>query len=293
MSEWVQMSDYYDNALTNPGEDSCSNACSKMLLSCNTVYLWTSDDRSMTKLIAVQRCTEEIIFEFFLNVFTAFGEFSDKNICHYSKSAQTCKPATFCVRDQDSTTVPARFMWETGSLNWAQFIFQWFIRFSEFAEFLFHLGKRIYLLLKYKSGFSKQPNNKRIVHATGLNLFPRGLVNISSYSTDRAMIPWRTINVRAGWARLWSSVAWTLTQTKTIELSKPFWSFLNDKLQVIGLCWFLVDNDMRKIVVWPKLIRYLIWTVNQQLGPVGQKLVQTFPKIIDKPNLCLTGIISV
>ena len=32
-------------------------------------------------------------------------------------------------------------MWEKGSLNWAQFMLQWFIRIPEFSEFLFHLGK--------------------------------------------------------------------------------------------------------------------------------------------------------
>ena len=35
-------------------------------------------------------------------------------------------------------------MWEAESLNWAQFMLQWFIRFPEFVEFgefLFHLGK--------------------------------------------------------------------------------------------------------------------------------------------------------
>ena len=79
--------------------------------------------------------------EFSLNVFTEFAEFSDKNICHYSKRAWTCHPATSCVRDQDATPVPARHMWETRSLNWAQFRLQWFIRFPEFNEFLFHLGK--------------------------------------------------------------------------------------------------------------------------------------------------------
>ena len=80
-------------------------------------------------------------FEFSLNVFT---EFSDKKICHHSKRTWTCHPATSCVRDQDATTVPARHMWETGSLNWVLFMLQWFIRFPEFAEFsefLFHLGK--------------------------------------------------------------------------------------------------------------------------------------------------------
>ena len=69
--------------------------------------------------------------EFFLNVFT---EFSDKN-GHYSKRVRTCHSATSCVRVQDATTVPARHMWETGSLNWAQFMLQWFIWFPEFAEF--------------------------------------------------------------------------------------------------------------------------------------------------------------
>ena len=44
------------------------------------------------------------------------------------------KPATSCVRNQDVTTMPTRHTWETGSLNWAQLMLQWFIRFSEFAE---------------------------------------------------------------------------------------------------------------------------------------------------------------
>ena len=54
------------------------------------------------------------------------------------------EPATSWVRDQHATSVPARHMWETGSLNCAQFMLQWLIRFPEFAEFgefLFHLGK--------------------------------------------------------------------------------------------------------------------------------------------------------
>ena len=33
------------------------------------------------------------------------------------------------------SSVPARHMWETGSLNWAQFMLQWFIRLPEFTEF--------------------------------------------------------------------------------------------------------------------------------------------------------------
>ena len=86
----------------------------------------------------------KIPFEFSLNVFREFTKFSDKNICHYSKKARTCHPATSSVGDQDATKVPARHMWETGSLNRAQFMLQWFISFpevAEFSEFLFYLGK--------------------------------------------------------------------------------------------------------------------------------------------------------
>ena len=78
--------------------------------------------------------------EFYLYVFTEFAE----NICHYSKRAWTCHSATSCVIPWDATTAPARHMLYTGSLNWAQIILHWFIRFPEFAEFsefLFHLGK--------------------------------------------------------------------------------------------------------------------------------------------------------
>ena len=78
------------------------------------------------------------IFQFSLNVFTESAVFSDKNMCHYSKGF---KCATFCVGDQDVTTAPARHTWETGSLNGHQFMLQWFIRFGEFNEFLFHWGK--------------------------------------------------------------------------------------------------------------------------------------------------------
>ena len=45
------------------------------------------------------------------------------------------EPATSCVRDQDATTVLARHIWETGSLNWAQFMLQWFISLPGLTEF--------------------------------------------------------------------------------------------------------------------------------------------------------------
>ena len=84
----------------------------------------------------------------FLKCFLDFTEFGDKNICH------SFKPATSYVRDQDATTVRARHMWETRSLNWHQLMLQWFIRFPKFAEFIefpIHLGKTVlsnFLMLK-------------------------------------------------------------------------------------------------------------------------------------------------
>ena len=67
-------------------------------------------------------------FEIFLNVSSTFAKFSDKKL-----SLKGLKPATSCVRDQGATTVPARHIWETGSLHWPQRMPQWFVRFTEFA----------------------------------------------------------------------------------------------------------------------------------------------------------------
>ena len=61
--------------------------------------------------------------KFFLNVFTEFTEFSDKNISHYSKTA--C--LLLCKR-------PGCYH-STRSLNWAQLMVLWFIRFPQFTEF--------------------------------------------------------------------------------------------------------------------------------------------------------------
>ena len=66
----------------------------------------------------------------FWNVFTQFAEFSNKKYL----SLKGLEPATSCVRDQDSTTAPAIHMSETETLNWAQFVLQRFIRFTEFAD---------------------------------------------------------------------------------------------------------------------------------------------------------------
>ena len=105
----------------------------------NTIRNWVCEQ----KCLYLQLITNALMhsFELSLNVFTEFAEFSDKTICHYSKTARTYHPATSCVKDQNATTVSARHMWETGSLNWAKFMLKWFIRFAEFSEFLFHLRK--------------------------------------------------------------------------------------------------------------------------------------------------------
>ena len=60
------------------------------------------------------------------------------------QSLKGLEPTTFCVRDQDATTAPARQIWETGSLNWAQFLLRWFIRSLDSLnsmKVLLHLGK--------------------------------------------------------------------------------------------------------------------------------------------------------
>ena len=72
--------------------------------------------------------------EFFLNVFHWIQQIQWQKI-YDIKRTRTCHPATSCVRDQNASTVPARHMWEIGSLNWAEFMLQWFINFSEFTEF--------------------------------------------------------------------------------------------------------------------------------------------------------------
>ena len=49
------------------------------------------------------------------------NKFSDKVFVITLKGLE---PATSCVKDQDATTAPGRYMRETGSLNWAQFMLQ-------------------------------------------------------------------------------------------------------------------------------------------------------------------------
>ena len=67
-----------------------------------------------------------------------------QQICHYSKRARTYHSATFCARDQDANTAPARHMWETRSLNQAQFMLQWLsvsLNSLNSVKVLLHLGK--------------------------------------------------------------------------------------------------------------------------------------------------------
>ena len=51
-------------------------------------------------------------------------------------SLKRLETATFSVWDRDASTStePARHIWETGSLNWAKFMVQRFIKFAEFNE---------------------------------------------------------------------------------------------------------------------------------------------------------------
>ena len=76
---------------------------------------------------------ETVIIEFFLNLFHWIQRIQWPKI-YDIKRTRTCHTATSCVKDQRATTAPARHMWKIGSLNWAQFMLQWFISFSEFSE---------------------------------------------------------------------------------------------------------------------------------------------------------------
>ena len=78
--------------------------------------------------------------EFFLNVFHWIQGLKIYDI----NRTRTCHPATSCVRDQHDTTAPARHMWETGSLNQAQFMLHWSsvsLNSLNSAKVLLHLGK--------------------------------------------------------------------------------------------------------------------------------------------------------
>ena len=74
--------------------------------------------------------------DFFLNVCTEFNEFGVITV-------KGLEPATQSplVRDQGATTVPARHMLETGSLNQGQFMLQWLSISLNSVKVLLHLGK--------------------------------------------------------------------------------------------------------------------------------------------------------
>ena len=83
----------------------------------------------MKDLMINQTVSFYMSIEFSLNVFIEFKGF---------------EPATSCVSDQGAATGSARHTWETGPLNWLQFMLQWFIiflGFTEFTKYLSHLGK--------------------------------------------------------------------------------------------------------------------------------------------------------
>ena len=80
-----------------------------------------------------------------------------QKICQCSKRAQTCHSATCCVRVQDATTAPARHMWETGSLNQAQFMLQWLsisLNSLNSVKVPLRLGKTPLFFLQYLRHFS-------------------------------------------------------------------------------------------------------------------------------------------
>ena len=75
--------------------------------------------------------------EYFVNVFTEFSEFSDKNICHYSKRIRTCH--LLCKRPGCYHSVSKKHVIDR--------IFESNLCFSDLSDslnsmkVLFHLGK--------------------------------------------------------------------------------------------------------------------------------------------------------
>ena len=76
----------------------------------------------------VEKEVNSYTMEFFLNVLLNLMN-SVTKITVITVKGSNLRPL---VHD---TAVPAKHMWETESLNWAQFMLQWFIIFPEFAEF--------------------------------------------------------------------------------------------------------------------------------------------------------------
>ena len=89
--------------------------------------------KSLTMVVHIPHLWFDLsILEFFLNVSLNSVNLVTKI---FAITVKGLEPATSCVRDQDATIAPARHMWETESLNWAQSMLQLFIRFPEFTEF--------------------------------------------------------------------------------------------------------------------------------------------------------------
>ena len=82
-----------------------------------------------------QLTVQQMVNEAWLFTFCHWTHGCDINVVkNYLKRARTCHSATSCVRDQDATAVPARHTWETGSLNWTQFMLHWCIIFPICAQ---------------------------------------------------------------------------------------------------------------------------------------------------------------
>ena len=138
---------WIDTILNQSAFQCMISQCVHHILDCAWKSKGTKDDTGLmsvfptdfdihTSFLTVFRAGGNASLWFSLNVFTEFAEFSGKNICHYSKRARTCHPAASCVSDQDATTVSAERIFKL-----TQVMLQWFIRFTEFSEFLFYLGK--------------------------------------------------------------------------------------------------------------------------------------------------------
>ena len=101
------------------------------------------------------------------------------------------------------STGTLRYMWETGSLNWTQFMLQWFIRFPEFAEsneFLFHFGQNSVCFAFFRN------------FVGSYHIFLRG------YKTLNQFVKWSQCRIRM--SSLWkqAQLRFTMTQSHAFQV---------------------------------------------------------------------------
>ena len=91
----------------------------------------TTQHRDVEMLVRnINKQIRSSLLEFSINVSLNSLNSVTKNICHYSKRTRTCH--LLCKRPGCYHSASKTHM--RGSLNWAQFMLQWFIRFLAFAE---------------------------------------------------------------------------------------------------------------------------------------------------------------